>query len=121
MARPGLPVLIVDDNQETRDLLERILLIKGYATATAADGEAALRYLRSGRPACLVILDVLMPVMDGHRFCGELRADPALAGIPVIAYTAGAAVEVPGAVACVRKAVDPDVLLALVERHCLMT
>lgn len=89
MAPPKPPVLIVDDNRETRNALERILRFRGYVTATAGDGEEALRYLRSGQSACLIILDVFMPVMDGLVFCRELLADPALAGIPVIAYSAG--------------------------------
>jgi len=78
--RPSAPVLIVEDNYETREVLERILELWGYATATAEDGLAALGYLRGGNPACLIILDLRMPIMDGWALSRELQADPKFAG-----------------------------------------
>ena len=112
-----MPILIVDDNDLTRALLQQVLELEGYATATASDGVEALQYLRAGKPVSLVIIDVYMPVMDGRSLAEQVRADPALAQIPVIAYSAGSDETVPGANAFVRKSAHPDVLLGLVAKH----
>src|SRR5437870_1075547 len=95
--RPSAPVLIVEDNYETREVLERILELWGYATATAEDGLAALGYLRGGNPACLIILDLRMPIMDGWALSRELQGDPKFAQIPVVAFSANIEVDFPGA------------------------
>jgi CheY-like chemotaxis protein len=115
---PRAPILIVDDNDLTRGLLKQVLELEGYPTATATDGFEALQYLRAGNPVSLVIVDVYMPVMDGRSLAAKVRADPALAQIPVIAYSAGADDTIPGATAFVRKSAHPDVLLGLVAKHC---
>ena len=115
--QPRAPILIVDDNDLTRALLQQVLEIEGYPTATASDGVEALAYLRAGNPVSLVIIDVYMPVMDGRSLAERVRADPALAEIPVIAYSAGSDETIPGANAFVRKSAHPDVLLGLVAKH----
>ena len=118
--RPSAPVLVVEDNAETRNVLEMVLEINGYAVALACDGAEALDYLRAGNRACLIVLDLRMPVMDGWTFLRILKEDPGLADIPVIAFSANLDGDLPGTVATVRKAgVDPDVFLALIERACL--
>jgi len=118
--RPSAPVLIVEDNAETRDVLKMVLEINGYAVAMARDGSEALEYLRAGHPACLIILDLRMPIMDGWTFLGVIQADARLADLPVIAFSANIDGDVPGAVATIRKAaVNPDVFLGLIERSCL--
>ena len=117
--RSSPPVLIVEDNEETREVLQRVLELRGYATATAGDGQAALDYLRSGKPACLIILDLRMPVMDGWALMRELQADPTFAQIPVVAFSANIEGELPGAVATFRKAsVDPELMLDVIDRAC---
>ena len=118
--RPTAPVLIVEDNDETRNVLQRLLELRGYATATADDGQAALDYLRSGKAACLIMLDLRMPVMDGWTLMRELQSDPALPQIPVVAFSANVEGDVPGAVATIRKAaVDPEVMLDIIDRFSL--
>ena len=114
---PSAPVLIVDDNLETRDVLERILAFKGYHTVTAGDGIDALAYLRGGGTASIVILDVRMPNMDGMTFQRALRADARWASIPVVLFTAYPPSDAEGAVGILRKgSADPDFLLALIAR-----
>jgi CheY-like chemotaxis protein len=113
------PILIVDDNDETRDVLQRVLQIKGYLTADARSGSDALRWLRDGNRACLILLDINMPGMDGWSVHAELKSDPALAGIPVIVFSGvDGTGKIEDVVAYVRKGVDPDLLLALIERTC---
>ena len=118
-ATSGGPILIVDDNDETRDVLQRVLQIKGYVTAEARSGPDALRWLRDGNPARLILLDINMPGMDGWVMHAVLKSDPALAGIPVIVFSGvDAKGDVEDIVAYVRKGVDPDLLLSLIERTC---
>ena len=79
--------LIVDDNEENRDLLSRQLERLGHETALAGDGKSALSYLRQA-PVDLVLLDVMMPGLNGLEVLAQLKADPSLQSIPVIMVSA---------------------------------
>ena len=79
-------ILIVDDSPMSREMLEGILAPEGYALITAANGEQGLEKARRHRPD-LILLDVLMPGMNGFEVCEELRKDPATAEAPVIFLT----------------------------------
>ena len=79
----GPLVLVVDDDEDARELVRRYLEREGYRVATAADGDAATRMARELLPAAIT-LDVLMPGMDGWSVLTTLKADDATAGIPVI-------------------------------------
>lgn len=82
-------ILIVDDNQVNRRLLARALGDRGHRTSTAADGEEALAMLRADPEAFdLVLLDVLMPRLDGYEVLAAVKGDPALRELPVIMITA---------------------------------
>jgi two-component system phosphate regulon response regulator PhoB len=82
-------VLIVDDEQDVVDLLVYNLQKAGYKTATARDGVTALQKARDGFPS-LIILDLMLPQVEGTEVCKQLRADPKTASIPVIMLTAKA-------------------------------
>jgi CheY-like chemotaxis protein len=86
----GPPILLVDDDPDIREALAETLEDHGFTVATASNGVDALRQLRRmrTRPA-LVLLDLMMPVMDGYGFLDERRKDPTLASIPVVVITAG--------------------------------
>ncbi len=79
-------VLVVEDDERTRSLLERNLKEEGWATACAPDGRAALDMLHRHQPT-LVLLDLLMPGMDGFEFIQHLRADPGYRDVPVVVVT----------------------------------
>jgi CheY-like chemotaxis protein len=79
-------VLVVDDDEAARDLLVRFLRREGFAVRTAADGSAALPLAREVKPVA-VLLDVMMPRMDGWAVLSAMKADPELADIPVIMVT----------------------------------
>jgi len=112
------PVLIVEDNAETRDILQRVLAIRGYASVGLEDASQALARLRDGQQVSAIILDIHLPGMDGRAFLRELRADPELAGLPVVAFSADHA-EVQDVVAQVRKGTDsPDFLLSVIAKLC---
>jgi CheY-like chemotaxis protein len=83
---PVAPILIVDDDQDQRELLRRTLEGEGWEVTAAHNGRAAMESVRARRPAC-IILDLLMPEMDGMQFVGELRANPAYRDIPVAVLT----------------------------------
>jgi adenylate cyclase len=85
---PSRPVvLVVDDNQENRDMLARRLARQSYDVLSAPGGLAALEILTT-RPVDLVLLDVMMPDLDGYAVLQRLKADPALRGIPVLMISA---------------------------------
>ncbi len=82
-------ILVADDNPMNLDILETRLRAHGYEVVSAADGEAALALAREAAPD-LILLDVMMPKLDGFEVCRRLRADPTLPFVPVILVTAKA-------------------------------
>jgi CheY-like chemotaxis protein len=113
--RPAGPVLIVDDNDETRTLLAQILAIRGYEAVGATDGLDALAWLRGGGRPSVIVLDMRMPNMDGSALQRALKADARWAAIPVIVYSAFPPEQPGNALAVLRKATtSPDTLLALI-------
>lgn len=113
-------VLVVEDDPDVREALSVVLRDAGYGIRSAVDGAAAIRALREGPRPSAILLDLMMPDMNGFEFREEQRADPAIADIPVIVITATrwterAAVQL-GAVACVTKPAQVDDLLAALRR-----
>ena len=88
LARGG-DVLVVDDQEENRELVEELLDAAGYRVRMAVDGESALAEVERELPDC-VVLDVMMPRLDGFTVCATLKADPRTQFLPVIALTAHA-------------------------------
>ena len=120
-AGPGSTVLVIDDDPEACDIIERYLLKDGYSVATAASGEQGLRLAHEIQPA-VITLDVMMPEMDGWSVLRALKADPVLHKIPVIMLsmiddrTRGYSL---GAVDYLTKPVDRDQLhKALSQYYC---
>ena len=85
-------ILVVDDNEQIRTLLERILVPEGHDVRTATDGLAALAEVRRWAPD-VVLLDVEIPGMDGFEVCRQLKADPATRLTPVVLLTALSSVD----------------------------
>jgi PAS domain S-box-containing protein len=112
-------VLVIDDNAEARDLVRRLLEGEGFAVVEAADGHSGLALARARRPDAIT-LDVLMPTMDGWSVLTALKAEPALADIPVIMVSVmedrnlGFAL---GASEYVTKPIDRDQLRRIVARY----
>ena len=113
------PVLVIDDDPDSRELLRRTLESDGYAVATAASGEEGLALARELVPA-LITLDVMMPGMDGWAVLQRLKADRDLAGIPVMMVTISSEREMGstlGAVDHLTKPVDRETLRRLVGQY----
>src|ERR1700759_2952025 len=85
-------ILIVDDNETNRDIIRTRLAIHGFDLLEAADGEAAVASAQQNQPD-LVLLDIMMPKLDGIEVCRRLKADPALPFIAIILITARAGSE----------------------------
>ena len=81
-------VLIVDDDGAVRTALKELFELEGYTVAVAANGRAALNHLNGGLRPCAVLLDLMMPVMDGWDFREQQLRDPELREIPVFILTA---------------------------------
>lgn len=80
-------ILVVDDYVENVELLQELLTINGYGVSTAYDGDEALKEVEKDKPA-LILLDIMMPKMNGYQVCRALRADKNTKDIPIIFVTA---------------------------------
>lgn len=120
---PQRLVLLVDDDEDNRVILQAILEHAGLAALAAADGTEALEKARKHRPA-LILMDLMMPGMDGWETTRLLKSHPATADIPVIAFTADDDPTTPqrlregGFCAYLRKPYPPRQMLAAV-RTCI--
>jgi CheY-like chemotaxis protein len=116
-------VLLVEDDLSIRDMLRELLEDEGYQVRSAGNGRDALACLRAGVPTRLILLDLMMPVMDGWAFREAQRADPALSPIPVIVLSADDALSEKAlgmsAAAWLSKPFELGVLLDAIHRHAL--
>ena len=121
MTGMGHTLLIVDDDVDVRETLAELLANEGYSVLTAAHGAEALALLRDGGPVpCVILLDLMMPVMNGYEFRASQRVDAQLASIPVFVFSAGERHEERAldATAFLRKPLDVDALLTALAQHC---
>lgn len=116
-------ILIVDDNQDTIHILSVILNQGGYSTVAARDGVEALKKIREEAPA-LVLLDIMMPKLDGFGVLEAMRGDPGMRQIPVLIISAKAdrssktRSTALGAKDYIVKPINPDEILVKVREHC---
>jgi CheY-like chemotaxis protein len=112
-------ILLVEDDVAIRDAIAECLESEGYRVEAVGDGAEALAWLaRAERPA-LMVLDLVMPVMNGAELLAQVRADPALGRVPTLLMTAAiasGATPLPAADATLVKPFDLDQLLAAVAR-----
>jgi CheY-like chemotaxis protein len=110
-------VVVVEDDEDTRELLKTVLQRRGYEVATAADGLDGLDLLRRTDAVCFVLVDLFMPRMDGFGLLRAMVNDPKLSRFPVCLSTS-APNAAPDGVACLPKPIDLARLFALIEVHC---
>jgi two-component system chemotaxis response regulator CheY len=117
---PPFTILLVEDDFDIREALADALADQGYLVDLASDGEQALRLLRGGARPGLILLDLMMPRMNGTEFRAAQRADPALADLPVVLLSADSRMEEKAAAlnvqAAVRKPINLPELYAAIER-----
>ena len=110
------PVLVVDDDPDIRDTLREVIEAEGFAVVCAADGQKALEALDRGLRPSLVVLDLMMPLMSGWELLAAIRAERALADLPVAVISAsGGRASPPGATCFLQKPIDLDTLIELVR------
>jgi CheY-like chemotaxis protein len=112
----GKSILLVEDDELIRRAMQMVLEWEGYQVDCAANGQIALDYLRAGNHPCLIVLDVMMPVLDGEQFRREQSCDPNLASIPVIVVSAANFAESVSAAHHIRKPFEVQELLEAI-RH----
>jgi CheY-like chemotaxis protein len=113
-------ILVIDDDHELRQALCDALELEGYGVVCFEHGAAALRHLQSADPPCLILLDLMMPVMDGRTFREALLKTPQLATIPVVLITAAgpqAAASVT-AIKVLHKPLRINTVIDVVKEHC---
>jgi CheY-like chemotaxis protein len=81
-------ILIADDDPDVRESLRLFFELQGHSVDEARNGQEALRRLSVGDPPCVIVLDLMMPVMDGWQFRRAQLQDPALASVPVLVISA---------------------------------
>jgi CheY-like chemotaxis protein len=107
-------VLIVDDDDEYRSILGEVLEGEGCTVYSASNGQLGLKVLDVVRPD-LVVVDLMMPVMNGWDFCAALENDRALADIPVVVISSVARFHPMGHLRALTKPVGLDTLIALLD------
>jgi CheY-like chemotaxis protein len=114
-------VMLVEDNEDIREMMALALQLVGIGVVTAPNGREALAILRACQtPPCLILLDLMMPVMDGWQLGAALKQDPRLASVPVIVVSA-LTEEMAARLAPAEylpKPVDIDKLVEVVCEHC---
>lgn len=113
-------VLVVEDDRSIRALVERILRGEGYAVATAENGREALRALEANpdKPG-LILLDLMMPVMNGAEFLEVVKRDARWQSLPIVVFSAAGQAARPAlADLFLNKPLDLDHLLGVVARYC---
>ncbi len=118
-------ILVVDDTPANLSLMTGLLRDE-YKVKAAIDGEKALRIAQASPPPDLILLDIMMPGMDGYEVCRRLKADPATRDIPVIFLTAKSGIEDEkmgldlGAVDYITKPISPPIVMARVRNHLVL-
>ena len=113
-------VFVVEDDVDTRDMLGRFLELEGFNVEVASNGKQALERLNAGVHPCVILLDLMMPVMDGWQFRRAQARDKQLAEIPVIVVSAAGRERISevDADAYLSKPVDLEQLLDRVNQYC---
>jgi CheY-like chemotaxis protein len=113
-------ILIVEDDSGVRQMLETVLHMDGYNTMSATNGVEALERMRRKKP-CTILLDLMMPTMDGWQFRRRQLTEPSFAEVPVVCMTGHAdpaRVSHELGVPCLKKPLDVDELLSEIEQRC---
>ena len=111
-------LLIVEDDDGLREALREMLEDFGFVVDEAPHGKAALEYLRTNPMPCLVLLDLMMPVMNGWEFMAAVQREPGLPTLRVVVTSAVADSAPTGILAAVKKPFDIDKLVSVVRNYC---
>lgn len=110
-------IVVVEDEEDARELLQEILEAMGHTVTTAEDGFCALQLLEKTPNVCLVVLDLFMPRMDGFEVLAEISKSPRLSALPLCVTTSSPDRAPPG-LPCLPKPIDVNRLIALADEYC---
>src|SRR6185436_21134841 len=108
---------VVEDEPDLLEVTRFALECEGFAVETARNGQEALELLRAGARPGLVLLDLMMPVMNGWELLDKIARTPSLQGIPIVVLTAATSADVHGAAAILRKPLELGSLIEIVEHY----
>jgi CheY-like chemotaxis protein len=112
-------ILVVEDDEAIRDIIQYILESAGFTVSCARHGKEALQLLETaGNLPSLILLDLMMPIMNGWEFLRAREEEPSIAGIPVIVLSASGTNPPPGVAAAFPKPLDLGTLLDLAHEYC---
>jgi two-component system chemotaxis response regulator CheY len=111
-------VLIVEDEEDLREMMREALELKGYSVVTAQEGQDALDKIGSIEQLCLVLLDLLMPGMNGWEFFEKLRQRPGLDRVPVIVHSSASNRAPVGVTRVLQKPILFERLISVVGEYC---
>lgn len=114
------PILIIEDDEDIRDLMKAMLEAEGYHPFTASNGEEGFTVLSEISKPCMILLDMMMPIMDGWTFSDEIKKNSKYQNIPLLAVTAFAEqiTAKEKFIGVLKKPVRLESLLNLVKQHC---
>jgi CheY-like chemotaxis protein len=111
-------VLVVEDEEDLREMMREALELNGYSVATAREGQEALEAIAEIEELCVVLLDLLMPGMNGWDFFMKMRERPEFASVPVVVHSSAADRAPDGVTRVLKKPVELDRLLSIVGEYC---
>jgi CheY-like chemotaxis protein len=111
-------VLVIEDESDLREMMREALELNGYAVVTAVDGQDALDKISGIENLGLVILDLLMPVMNGWDFVERMRQRDELASVPVVVHSSAPSPAIPGVTRILQKPLLFERLISVVSEYC---
>jgi CheY-like chemotaxis protein len=111
-------VLVVEDERELREMMQDALELSGYAVVAARDGQEALELLDRIEHVCLVLLDLVMPRMNGWDFYAQLRARATFTEVPVVVHSSSLTSPPVGVSHVLQKPIGFEDLMAVVKNYC---
>lgn len=113
-------ILLVEDDDDIRSTLKEVLELEGYSVATAAHGQEAFERLEEIERPCIILLDLMMPVMNGWEFLEKQKVHKKFSSIPVLVVSAAGekARSASAAQGFVKKPIEVDGLLELIKKYC---
>ncbi len=116
---PCHSILVVEDDYDIRTAMVQLLESEGYHAESASNGQEALNLLDKISKPCLVLLDMMMPIMNGREFLDALTKKSNLAPLPVLIVSAIAdASDTTGSVGFIKKPIDIEVVLKIIHQYC---
>jgi CheY-like chemotaxis protein len=118
MTNPSHTVLIVEDEEDLREMMREALQMSGFTVVTADEGTDALRKLDVIGPPCVILLDLLMPGMNGWEFFDKVRERPEFLSVPVIVHSSASSRAPAGVTRVLEKPLAFERLVSVVAEYC---